>query len=90
MSRTTRIIVQRDLEAMDIVLDTASLDDTHGKAMPVSIFMFQEVKNGAQKTLHRLVGETYSMGEYTNKNEITERAESGGCTSNVLSINAVH
>ena len=67
-----------DLEAMDIVLDTASLDDTHGKAVPVSIFMFQEVKNGAQKTLHRLVGETYSMGEYTNKNEITERTESGG------------
>jgi len=58
-----------DLEAMDIVLDGTSLDDTHGKAMQVSIFMFQEVKKGAQKTLHRLVGESYSMGTYTNAGE---------------------
>ncbi len=58
-----------DMEAMDVVLDGASLDDTHGKAIPVSIFMFQEVKNGAQETLHRLVGETYSMGTYTNAGE---------------------
>ena len=58
-----------DMEAMDTVIDSASLDDSHGDAIPVSIFMFQEVKAGAQKTLHGLVGETYSMGTYTNAGE---------------------
>jgi endonuclease/exonuclease/phosphatase family metal-dependent hydrolase len=66
------------MEAMDAVLDGTSLDDTHGEAMPVSIFMFQEVTDGKQNTLHGLVGETYSMGTYTNKNESSGRKESGG------------
>jgi endonuclease/exonuclease/phosphatase family metal-dependent hydrolase len=58
-----------DMEAMNVVIDGASLDDSHGESMPVSIFMFQEVKIGAQKTLHGLVGETYSMATYTNAGE---------------------
>jgi endonuclease/exonuclease/phosphatase family metal-dependent hydrolase len=58
-----------DMEAMKIVLDATSLDNTHGEAIPVSVFMFQEVKQGAQKTLHGLVGESYSMGTYTNSGE---------------------
>ena len=58
-----------DMEAMNVVIDGASLDDSHGESIPVSIFMFQEVKIGAQKTLHGLVGETYSMATYTNAGE---------------------
>ena len=58
-----------DMEAMNVVIDGASLDDSHGESIPVSIFMFQEVKSGAQKTLHGLVGETYSMATYTNAGE---------------------
>jgi len=58
-----------DMEAMDRVLDAASVDDSHGEAMPVSIFMFQEVTKGRQKTLHELLGEAYSMGTYTNQGE---------------------
>ncbi|HIN84453.1 MAG TPA: hypothetical protein EYM90_06100 [Phycisphaerales bacterium] len=58
-----------DMEAMKFVLDATSLDDTHGDAIPVSVYMFQEVKQGAQKTLHGLIGETYSMGTYTNSGE---------------------
>ncbi|MDP7008320.1 MAG: hypothetical protein QGI78_01985 [Phycisphaerales bacterium] len=67
-----------DMEAMDTVLDAASEDGTCGDAFPVSIFLFQEVHDGVQNTLHRLVGDEYSMASYTNKNEISGRAESGG------------
>ncbi len=67
-----------DMVAMDNVLDAASKDSTHGKAIPVSIIMFQEVNDGVQKKLHRLIGDSYSMGTYTNKNETSGNKESGG------------
>jgi endonuclease/exonuclease/phosphatase family metal-dependent hydrolase len=58
-----------DNEALDMVLDSASLDDSHGDALPVSIFLFQEVSQGNEKILHRLLGDKYSMGKYTNQGE---------------------
>ena len=58
-----------DYEALDAVIDAASLDDSHGDALPVSIFLFQEVSQGKEKMLHRLLGEKYSMGTYTNQGE---------------------
>jgi endonuclease/exonuclease/phosphatase family metal-dependent hydrolase len=67
-----------DMEAMDKVLDAASEDGTCSDAIPVSVFMFQEVNNGVPKKLHGLVGDEYSMAVYTNKNELSGRAESGG------------
>ena len=42
-----------DMEAMKIVLDATSLDNTHGEAIPVSVFMFQEVKIKRKKRRHR-------------------------------------
>ena len=64
-----------DHEALDYVIDAASLDDSEGKAFPVSVFMFQEVSSGKEKILHRMLGETYSKGTYTNQ------GESGGAQS---------
>ena len=58
-----------DHEALDAVIDAASLDDSHGDALPVSIFLFQEVSQGKEKILHRFLGEEYSMGTYTNQGE---------------------
>jgi len=58
-----------DNEALGAVLEAASLDDSHGDALQVSIFLFQEVSNGKEKVLHKLLGENYSMGTYTNKGE---------------------
>ncbi len=65
-------------EALDQVVDAASLDDSQGDAYPVSVFVFQEVSQGKEKVLHPMLGEVYSMGTYTNRNESTGRAESGG------------
>ena len=67
-----------DMDAMDTVLDAASEDSTCGDAIPVSLFLFQEVNDGVQNKLHRLIGEVYSMGTYTNKNESSGNKESGG------------
>ena len=58
-----------DHDALDAIIDATSLDDSHGEALPVSIFLFQEVSNGNEKIVHRFLGETYSMGTYTNKGE---------------------
>jgi endonuclease/exonuclease/phosphatase family metal-dependent hydrolase len=58
-----------DMEAMKIVLDAASKDGTHSKAIPVSIYLFQEVTRGKEKILHSLIGESYSSGTYTNSGE---------------------
>jgi len=56
-------------EALDTVLDMASEDDSTGDAFPVSVFLFQEVSQGKEKTLHRMLGDNYSKGTYTNKGE---------------------
>jgi len=58
-----------DHEALDFVIDAASLDDSEGKAYPVSVFLFQEVSSGKEKILHRMLGEDYSKGTYTNQGE---------------------
>ena len=58
-----------DMDAMAAVLDAASQDDSHGKAIPVSIYLFQEVTSGKDKILHSLIGESYSSGTYTNSGE---------------------
>ncbi|MBC8308902.1 MAG: hypothetical protein H8E83_00130 [Planctomycetes bacterium] len=58
-----------DHEALDFVVDAASLDDSKGDAYPVSIFMFQEVSSGKEKILHHMLGDTYSKGTYTNQGE---------------------
>ena len=58
-----------DMDAMAAVLDAASADDSHAKAIPVSIFMFQEVTIGKDKILHGLIEESYSAGTYTNSGE---------------------
>jgi len=61
--------LQGDHEALKHVFVAASEDKTNGKAFPVSVFLFQEVSQGNEKTLHQLLGETYSMGTYTNQGE---------------------
>jgi len=58
-----------DKEALGAVLEAASLDDSHGDALAVSIFLFQEVSQGKEKILHKLLGKEYSMGTYTNQGE---------------------
>jgi endonuclease/exonuclease/phosphatase family metal-dependent hydrolase len=58
-----------DHDALDLVIDAISLDESAGEAIPVSIFMFQEVSQGKEKVLHQFLGETYSMGTYTNQGE---------------------
>ena len=58
-----------DEEALGAVLEASSLDDSHGDALAVSIFLFQEVSQGKEKILHKLLGKEYSMGRYTNQGE---------------------
>ena len=58
-----------DLDAMKEVFDAAAKDDTHGEALPVSMYVFQEVTKGKDTVLHGLVGEMYSKGTYTNQGE---------------------
>ena len=61
--------LQGEHEALKHVFVAVSEDKTNGKAFPVSIFLFQEVSQGNEKTLHQLLGDTYSMGTYTNQGE---------------------
>jgi endonuclease/exonuclease/phosphatase family metal-dependent hydrolase len=61
--------LQGNQEALKHVLASASEDDFNGKALHVSIFLFQEVSQGNEKSLHQLLGETYSKGTYTNQGE---------------------
>jgi len=58
-----------DHDALDLVIDAISLDESSGEAIPVSILMFQEVSQGKEKVLHQFLGETYLMGTYTNQGE---------------------
>ncbi|MBC8202196.1 MAG: hypothetical protein H8E91_00035 [Planctomycetes bacterium] len=61
--------LQGDRGSLKQVLTLASEDETRGKALPVSIFLFQEVSQGNEKHLHELLGAAYSMGTYTNQGE---------------------
>ena len=58
-----------DHEALQQVFDIASEDDSHGKAMQVSIFLFQEVPESKVKPLHALLGPNYSKGTFTDQGE---------------------
>jgi len=61
--------LQGDRDSLKQVLTLASEDEARGKALPVSIFLFQEVSQGNEKKLHKMLGAAYSMGTYTNQGE---------------------
>ena len=69
LSITTSLKLQGNQEALKQVLTISSEDDSHGDAIPVSIFLFQEVSQGNETVLHQLLGDAYSMGTYTNQGE---------------------
>jgi hypothetical protein len=58
-----------DPTAMTEVLQAASDDDSHGFALPVSIFLFQEVDEAELSTLQKVVGSTYTMATFTDQND---------------------
>jgi hypothetical protein len=58
-----------DANAMNEVLQAASDDDSHGFAIPVSIFLFQEVDEAELATLQSVVGAGYTMGTFTDQND---------------------
>ena len=58
-----------DANAMASVLTEASLDDSHGFAVPVSIFLFQEVEEDELPILQKVVGPKYTMGTFTDQND---------------------
>ena len=58
-----------DATSMAQVLQAASDDDSHGFAVPVSIFMFQEVDEAELSTLQKVVGPSYSMATFTDQND---------------------
>ena len=45
-----------DFSAIEAVLEEASLDDSHGFAVPVGIWIFQEVDTDNIEDLHSLLG----------------------------------
>jgi len=58
-----------DANALGDVLQTASDDDSHGFATPVSIFMFQEVDQAELSILQSAVGAGYTMATFTDQND---------------------
>ncbi len=58
-----------DANAMAQVLQAASDDDSHGFAIPVSIFLFQEVDEALLSTLQNVVGPNYTMATFTDQND---------------------
>lgn len=58
-----------DANAMSDVLQAASDDDSHGFAVPVSIFLFQEVDEAELSTLQNVVGSGYTMATFTDQND---------------------
>ena len=58
-----------DTIAMTDVLQAASDDDSHGFAVPVSIFLFQEVDEAELSILQDVVGPSYSMATFTDQND---------------------
>lgn len=61
--------LQGDHDSLKQVLTLASKDNSHGKALPVSIFLFQEVPEAKVKSLHEMLGTIYSKGTFTDQNE---------------------
>ena len=58
-----------DSAAMSQVLAKASLDDSHGFASPVSIFLFQEVEEDELPILEKIVGSQYTRATFTDQND---------------------
>ena len=58
-----------DANAMVEVLQEASNDDSHGFALPVSIFLFQEVDEAELSLLQTVVGDGYSLATFTDQND---------------------
>ena len=58
-----------DANAMSQVLQAASDDDSHGFAVPVSIFLFQEVDENELSILQTVVGPDYTMATFTDQND---------------------
>lgn len=58
-----------DADAMSQVLQAATDDDSHGSAIPVSIFLFQEVLDSDLSTLQNVVGSNYTMATFTDQND---------------------
>ena len=58
-----------DANAMAEVLQATSDDDSHGFAIPVSIFLFQEVDEAELSTLQSVVGSNYTMATFTDQND---------------------
>ena len=58
-----------DANAMSQVLQAATDDDSHGFAIPVSIFLFQEVLESELSTLQKVVGPDYTLGTFTDQND---------------------
>ncbi|MBC8202197.1 MAG: hypothetical protein H8E91_00040 [Planctomycetes bacterium] len=58
-----------DANAMSQVLQAATADDSHGFAIPVSIFIFQEVDEAQLSTLQSVVGPDYTLATFTDQND---------------------
>lgn len=58
-----------DPDAMSQVLLEASNDDSHGFAVPVSVFLFQEVDEAELSTLQSIVSAEYTMATFTDQND---------------------
>ena len=58
-----------DANALGDVLQSASDDDSHGFATPVSIFLFQEVDEADLSLLQSVVGAGYTMATFTDQND---------------------
>ena len=61
--------LQGNHDSLKKVLALASKDNSHGEALPVSIFLFQEVPEAKEKSLHEMLGTIYSKGTFTDQNE---------------------
>ncbi len=60
-----------DFTAITDVMAEASADDSRGFAVPVAVWVFQEVDVENVPDLHDLLGPEYSQGTYTSSNEDT-------------------
>ena len=58
-----------DPAAMTQVLQAANDDDSHGFAVPASVYLFQEVLEQELSTLQKVVGPDYTMATFTDQND---------------------
>ncbi len=58
--------LQGDHDAVKLVLQEASRDDAQGSAIPVTVFVFQEVLPRNIDTLHDMLGEQYTQATFTD------------------------